>query len=109
MAQFLDGGIQLSHGWLAIVPMMLLQMLCNVRDCKRRPADTHSGAEHFFEAGVHLFFLDEFAPVGAGFAFLHGGAETRILVHQPHGCVFHKHLWVGPSAGRDLGDLCFLS
>jgi hypothetical protein len=33
--------------------------------------------------GVHLFLFDELAPVGAGFAFQHGGTETRILVQQP--------------------------
>jgi hypothetical protein len=64
---------------------MLFQVVADafhVRDRGKRPANTHLRAEHLFKAGVHLLFFDELAPVGAGFAFLHGGSKTRVFIEQ---------------------------
>jgi hypothetical protein len=40
-------------------------------------------SEHLFEASVHLFLFDEFAPICISFALKRGGAESRVLLRQP--------------------------
>jgi hypothetical protein len=61
------------------------------------------------QSGVHLFFFDELAPMGVGFAFDHGGVETRILVQQPQSGVLQQFARVGLTvAAGILRQLRFL-
>jgi len=62
-----------------------------------RPADTHgSGAQHLFEAGVHLFLFNGLASVGLRDTFTHRGAEPGVFLKQTQGGVLHQVRGVGP-------------
>lgn len=73
----------------------------HVRGGGRRPVDAHLGAEHFFEAGVHLFLFDELAAIGVGFGFHDGGAKTRVLIDHG-GVLLYDGLWIDPNSGSDF-------
>jgi hypothetical protein len=57
----------------------------HICDGKRRPADAHLAAQHLFETGVHLAFLDELATFRRVFSFEHSRPETRIFVLESRG------------------------
>lgn len=101
-----DGGIDTVSAWLARDSFGgVFEIIANalqVRCCCWRPAYTHLGAEHLFQAGVHLFFFNELAAVGLRDTFPYGCAKPDFLFKQVQSCVFHLSYRVGPSVGGDL-------
>jgi len=54
--------------------MAASQIIADLRKIRRRggsPADTHLGAEHLLQAGVHLFLLNKLTAIGLGNTFAH--------------------------------------
>jgi len=60
---------------MRVVLFQVIADMLQVRCGGGRPADVHLGAQHLFEAGVHVFFFDELAPVGLCDTFSHGGRK----------------------------------
>lgn len=74
VSQGADRFKQLAHGRLAVMGMAASQIIADLRKIRRRggsPADTHLGAEHLLQAGVHLFLLNKLTAIGLGNTFAH--------------------------------------
>lgn len=122
---------------LRVVFLKIVADALQVRCGGRRPADTHHltsnrrhngadrcrllerivggsalcrlGAQHFFKPGVHFFFLDEFVPVGIGFAFQHSSTKTRVLIEEPQGSILQEFSRIAfPRMAGELRKPCFL-
>ena len=114
MGRFLqrtDSIEQLAHSRMPVVGMALLKVVIDTLKvgCRGgRPADTHLGAEHLLQAGVHFFFLDELAPVGLRNALADSGTKAVVFLKQAQRGIFHQPLGVGACFGGNVRKLCFL-
>jgi hypothetical protein len=81
--------------------------LLQIRGRGGRPADEHLRVQHFLEAPIHFFLIDELAAIGLGDAFTYRRAELLVF-KQPQSGVFNEMLGVGAVLGRKSRELRFL-